>query len=125
MLACDTYFHTPYYDAKGNEYYPYNVSVILKVGADKKLRIGVKRNGPASDNPAGNWTIVDDFKLICYGTESTKTPSGDALDITGVQTETAQVAAIFNVNGTRVATLQKGINIVRMSNGTIQKILVK
>ena len=125
MLACDTYFHTPYYDAEGNEYYPYNVNVILKVGADKKLRIGVKRNGPASDNPAGNWTIVDDFKLICYGTESTKTPSGDALDITGVQTETAQVAAIFNVNGTRVATLQKGINIVRMSNGTIQKILVK
>ena len=35
------------------------------------------------------------------------------------------VAEIFNVNGARVATLQKGINIVRMSNGTIQKILVK
>ena len=129
MLACDTYFHTPYTDAEGNEYYPYNVSVILKVGADKKLRIGVKRVGEANDKPAGNWTIVDDFQLICFGTESTKTPSGDALDyaldITGVQTETTQVAEIFNVNGARVATLQKGINIVRMSNGTIQKILVK
>ena len=129
MLACDTYFHTPYTDAEGNEYYPYNVSVILKVGADKKLRIGVKRVGEANDKPAGNWTIVDDFQLICFGTESTKTPSGDALDyaldITGVLTETTQVAEIFNVNGARVATLQKGINIVRMSNGTIQKILVK
>lgn len=125
MLACDTYFHTPYTDAEGNEYYPYNVSVILKVGADKKLRIGVKRNGPAADNPAGNWTIVDDFQLICYGTESAKTASDDASGIEGVQTDIAKAAEIFNVNGARVATLQKGINIVRMSDGTIQKILVK
>ena len=101
------------------------MSVILKVGADKKLRIGVKRNGPANDNPAGNWTIVDDFQLICYGTESAKTPSDDASGIEGVQTDLVKAAEIFNVNGARVATLQKGINIVRMSNGTIQKILVK
>ena len=125
MLACDTYFHTPYTDAEGNEYYPYNVSVILKVGADKKLRIGVKRVGEANDKPAGNWTIVDDFQLICYGTESAKTPSDDASGIEGVQTDLVKAAEIFNVNGARVATLQKGINIVRMSNGTIQKILVK
>ena len=105
--------------------YPYNVNVILKVGADKKLRIGVKRNGPAADNPAGNWTIVDDFQLICYGTESAKTPSDDASGIEGVQTDLVKAAEIFNVNGARVATLQKGINIVRMNNGTIQKILVK
>lgn len=125
MLACDTYFHTPYYDADGNEYYPYNVSVILKVGADKRLRIGVKRAGEAADKPAGNWTIVDDFQLICYGSESSKTPSGDASGIEGVQTESTQMAEIFNVNGVRIVTLQKGINIVRKSNGTIQKILVK
>ena len=84
MLAADTYFHTPKVDEQGNEYYPYNVSVILKVGEDTKLRIGVKRDAEAG-TPAGNCTIVDDFQLICYGAESTQTPSIDASTVGNVQ----------------------------------------
>ncbi len=124
MLACDTYFHTPYYDEQGNEYYPYNVKVILKVGEDKKLRIGVKRDAPAA-TPGGNWTIVDDFKLTYFGENSSRDASADASAIESITTAEGQMMQIFTVSGTRVNTLQKGINIVRMSNGRVQKILVK
>lgn len=37
----------------------------------------------------------------------------------------AEITSIYSVNGTRKAQLTKGINIVKMSNGTVKKILVK
>ena len=37
----------------------------------------------------------------------------------------ATVVAIYNTNGIRVATMQKGLNILRMSDVTIVKVLVK
>lgn len=37
----------------------------------------------------------------------------------------AEITSIYSANGTRKAQLAKGINIVKMSNGTVKKILVK
>ena len=37
----------------------------------------------------------------------------------------AEITSIYSANGTRKAQLCKGINIVKMSNGTVKKILVK
>lgn len=37
----------------------------------------------------------------------------------------AEITSIYSANGTRKAKLTKGINIVKMSNGTVKKILVK
>ena len=128
MNAADTYFHTPKVDENGNEYYPYNVSVILKVGEDQTLRIGVKRDAPA-DQPAGNWCIVDDFKLVCFGTESSKTVSGDASGIEELAEADAVSVQYFTVGGARVKAAQKGINIVKKVNAdgtvTVSKVLVK
>lgn len=39
--------------------------------------------------------------------------------------ENAEITSIYSVNGTRKAQLTKGINIVKMSNGAVKKILVK
>lgn len=39
--------------------------------------------------------------------------------------ENAEFTSIYSANGTRKAQLTKGINIVKMSNGTVKKILVK
>lgn len=39
--------------------------------------------------------------------------------------ENAEVTSIYSANGTRKAQLTKGINIVKMSNGAVKKILVK
>jgi len=37
----------------------------------------------------------------------------------------ANVTAIYGINGVRNSKLTKGINIVKMSDGTVKKILVK
>ena len=37
----------------------------------------------------------------------------------------AEITSIYSANGTRKAQLTKGINIVKMSNGTVKKVLVK
>ena len=39
--------------------------------------------------------------------------------------ENAEITSIYSANGTRKAQLTKGINIVKMSNGTVKNILVK
>lgn len=39
--------------------------------------------------------------------------------------ENTEITSIYSANGTRKAQLAKGINIVKMSNGTVKKILVK
>ncbi|MBR3091889.1 MAG: hypothetical protein IKG99_02575 [Bacteroidaceae bacterium] len=128
MNAADTYFHTPKVDEQGNEYYPYQVSVILKVGEDQKLRIGVKRDAVA-DVPAGNWCIVDDFKLTCFGTDSKQTPSGDASGVESIATAEPVSVQYFTVGGARANAAQKGVNIVKKVNAdgtvTVSKVLVK
>ena len=40
-------------------------------------------------------------------------------------TSSAKAEAIFSVNGVRNAQLNKGLNIVKMSDGSIKKIMVK
>lgn len=39
--------------------------------------------------------------------------------------ENAEITSIYSANGTRKAQLTKGINIIKMSNGVVKKILVK
>ena len=46
--------------------------------------------------------------------------------IKNVQTSTsATEAARYSTDGTRIASPKKGINIIRMSDGTVKKVLVK
>ncbi len=71
----------------------------------------------------GTWFSADNFKLtlVKAGDNSGWNPA------TGVETvETAaQTVAVYSIAGARVNGLQKGINIVKMSNGTVKKVLVK
>ena len=50
-------------------------------------------------------------------------------EITGVTTTTtegdANIQAIYSTDGKRLNELQRGLNIIRMNNGTTQKILRK
>jgi len=81
------------YDFDGNIYYlPYSLTggkelmemnpsvytnkVIVNVGSDGFLRIGVKRY----DYRYGNWTVLDDFRLTYFGKNSNKQP-GEVIDI--------------------------------------------
>lgn len=57
---------------------------------------------------------VEDFLNTTTGIETIKPANGNA-----------ETAAIYNVNGVRQNSLSKGINIVKMSDGTVKKVIKK
>ena len=49
----------------------------------------------------------------------------DETAINGVQTSISDVQSIYDANGMELQSLRKGLNIVKMNNGNVQKIVVK
>lgn len=102
-----------------------------------------------TDVPAGRYVLAvkpgeTDAKFYVVGDAGAKLPAyrayltvansevkaftigrGDATGISAIEALQNGDAEIYTINGTRVNTLQKGINIVKMSNGKTQKVLVK
>ena len=60
---------------------------------------------------------ANEIKAFFFGDEVT--------GINGVDAADTEIEAIYTINGTRVNNLQKGLNIVKMSNGKTQKVYVK
>ncbi len=116
MAAATNWFEAGYY-APTDEYN----SVIVKVGEDGKLRIGVKKDVTISSD----WAIFDNFTLTYYGANSSKEPTGGVSIASVAPAATAAPAAIYTITGAKVATLQKGINIVKGADGSVRKVLVK
>ena len=54
----------------------YTNKVIVKVGADGRLRIGIKKY----DEVSNSWVVLDDFRLTYFGKNSSKKP-GEVIDI--------------------------------------------
>ncbi len=103
----------------------YTVTFTVEEGND--VKIGFQSIGTMPFR----WFMCDDFTLTYYGTESAKvdsTDEGDVVAIEGVE-ETAPatkaIAGIYNASGAKIATLQKGINIVKYTDGSSKKIFVK
>ena len=108
------------FQSNNSEGAPYfsNNNVIVKVGEDGKLVIGLKKNIQITDD----WTIWTNWQLFYYGKNSSLTPSDNPLSIETAGMSRVANAEIFTVNGTRVNALQRGINIVRetLSDGTVR-----
>lgn len=90
-----------------------------------KLTIGIKCT------QTHDWVIWDNFELFAVSdTEMailkarSEAAAEEATAINSVS-ETIAPAAIYSVNGAQLNSLQKGINIVKMSDGSFKKILVK
>jgi hypothetical protein len=98
---------------------PYQNSIFVKV-ENGKLRIGVKKPGTYAPN---DWMIMDNFRLYYYGENSSINPDGDAEGIDDAQMAKTVRLEIYSVNGNRLQTLQKGLNIVKqtMSDGTVKR----
>ena len=91
----------------------YTVTVKLEEGADLKFGVSWSDSGD-------KWTCLDEFKLAYYGTESSLVPSGvDAIEGDNVVTP----VAIYTISGVKVDAMQKGLNIVKFSDGSTKKIL--
>lgn len=99
----------------------YNNEIIVKV-TDNKLTIGIRKDVKVGSD----WVIMDGWTLTYYGENSTKVPT---VDIEGVSnnTEPANVE-IFNLNGIKMNSFIKGVNIVKITSAdgsvTIKKVNV-
>ena len=117
LSTAHEYLNTEY-DEEGNEVTLYLNTLTFTLQEPSDVVIGLKAL------TGDNWCAFDNWHLLYFGTESSKEDSGDAVAIDGIANN-VPVEAIYTVSGTRVSRLQKGVNIVRLSNGTIQKVLVK
>jgi hypothetical protein len=80
-----------------------------------KLIIGIKKTKAVSND----WTIVNSFKLHYMGSPETTAIDGAESD------ENAVPVAIYNASGSRINTVSKGVNIMKMSDGTVKKVIVR
>ena len=69
---------------------------------------------------SNDWTgsvfngIEDDLKAVVTGINAPAVPAADAVE-----------AARYNLQGVRIYAPQRGVNIIRMSDGTTKKVVVK
>lgn len=89
-------------------------AVDVYINEGDALTIGIRKSATI----ANDWTIFDNFQLFYLGKEA---PTA----IAAVSPSADAVAEIYSVAGVRTAKIQKGINIVKMVNGEIKKVLVK
>jgi hypothetical protein len=70
------------------------------------------------------WCIWDNFQLRYYGSETTVDAVKDVVSIDNVNSND-QPMGIYTVNGVKVKSLVKGLNILVEKDGSVRKILVK
>ncbi len=90
-----------------------NIYTINVIVTDGTLKIGGRISKDATV-----WAMLDNAKLTYFGTESQI--------ITGISTAVGNnvfPTASYSVSGIRISAPQKGISIVRMSDGTVKKVI--
>lgn len=95
------------------------------VGADGTATIGMYLDKTIGSN---DYVVVGEWNLYYYGPgKNTDILGGetDAIDAPVSESGMAVPVAYYSVSGVRLAAPQKGVNIVRMSNGQVRKILIK
>ena len=86
------------------------------VGEDGILEIGARNTGNGT-----LWSMIDKATLTYYGSESVIV---SAITIPE-QSESKDISAIYTLSGVRVESLQKGINLVKMKDGSVRKLFVR
>jgi phage baseplate assembly protein gpV len=99
-----------------------NNSVIVKVPANGKLRIGLRKKG----DQGKSWTLFDNWTLTYYGENSAKVATPiDLEQVVAVDNLAAEPSVLkrefFTIDGRRANSMQKGIMIMKttLSNGSI------
>ena len=94
--------------------FPYSVSedtyVYIYGGLNTSNNAKVMRKAESADGT-----------LKIYGIEV----DSKANDIESLEISQDDIATIYNLNGHRINSLQRGVNIIRMNDGTVRKVVVK
>ena len=112
---------------------PYTTKVVFGLAEKGDVTIGFRScrisafDGLLSDQASMGWFKLDNFTLTY---DSATVPEGadktsDETAIATINTTKQTAVAFYSTNGTRLAAPQKGINIVKMGDGSIKKVLVK
>lgn len=102
----------------------YNNSVTATVGYDGVLTIGIKKNVAVT----GDWTIFDNWTLSYVSDDITSNVRvRESSEVTGVESveSSAEAVEFYSANGNRQNGLKKGINIIRLSDGTVSKVIIR
>lgn len=82
------------------------------IAAEGAVEIGIM-----TVSTTANWIAADNWSLECTSLDPSVAIS------TVNTTSTATPAGIYTISGARVANIQKGINIIKMTDGTVKKIM--
>ena len=94
------------------------------VGNDGTVTIGLSKKEVFPND----YEVVGAWKLYYYGSGNNVDQLGtgiERVEATDNIVEVAAPVAYYSINGARLSAPQKGINLVKMSNGAVVKVLVK
>ena len=66
--------------------------------------------------------VIDSDGRIANAAKRQVVDESEFTGVNAVSTHTSTKAGVYSLGGTQLSTLQRGINIVRMSDGTIRKV---
>ena len=115
MEAAATYLGNGSFE---NGCYPNSLKV--QVGEDGVLELAIRKWSHID----GDWTIFTNWQLFYLG-KTGQNFSDELTAVQGVESTNAKAAQIFTLDGRQAARLNRGINIVRMSDGSVHKVMVK
>ena len=91
------------------------------VSSDGNVRIGLKK----TEILANDYEVVGEWNLYYYGSGNNVGLLDGIEDVRESHRPEAMPVGIYSLNGTRLSALQRGINILRMADGTVRKVIVK
>lgn len=111
---------------KGRGWFEVSLDVEVK---NHVLTIGVATGDAFADAKTfeGTWFSADNFKLIMNSEGDNTGWDPAATDVESIEIANAANATstVYSVAGARSANLQKGVNIVKYTDGSVKKVLVK
>ena len=100
----------------------HNYSLTFYVNANSFVNLGVKRFATCS----GDWFAADNFRLEYLGNTTSNVRVRDDIqttEIDAVDVAEPTVVGIYTADGVKLNAMQRGLNIIRMSDGTTRKIV--
>lgn len=97
----------------------YRNGMLVQVDESGELTIGLRKD---ANEVANDWTFFGNWTLTYFG-EETNIPT--AVETVEAKSAKNMIMDIFTIDGRQAQRLQRGINIVRTTDGKLHKVLVK
>ncbi|MBO4672765.1 MAG: hypothetical protein J5616_00230 [Bacteroidaceae bacterium] len=121
------------HESYGTSGIPYTTSLTFGLAEKGDITLGFRSNrisavdGLLSEQASLGWFKLDNWTLTydSFDVPAGAATTGESTAIEGKQASSQATVSFYNLNGTRLAAPQKGINIMKMSNGRVSKVYVK